>query len=258
MKERYNILDWIRAIALLNMIAYHLMWDLVYMYNVKIPFMYPTSTAGVFYQQAICWTFILLSGFCWGLSRNHLKRGLIVTGGSIIITAVTLIVMPQNRVIFGVLSLIGASMLLMIPLNMLYQLILKRCKLVPRVLFNTFGILISFGLFLMFKNVNYGTLSFFGKEIVVSSSLYKNYFTSFIGFMHPGFFSTDYFSILPWFFLFQTGYFLFNIFKDLNLFRFLKGPKIMPLEFIGRNSLIIYMIHQPVVYGILEVVFSLF
>ena len=256
MKERYNILDWLRAIALINMIAYHLMWDLVYMYNVKIPFM--RSESGYIYQQAICWTFIFLSGFCWNLSRNNLKRGLIVTVGSIIITVVTLIAMPQNRVIFGVLTLIGSSMLLMIPLDKLFQLLMKRSSLTIRIIFYSFGLILSFGLFLVFKQVNYGFIKIFDNVINLPESLYKNYLTSFIGFMHPDFFSTDYFSILPWFFLFSTGYFVFQFFKEFNLLRFLKGPKIVPLEFVGRNSLLIYMAHQPIVYAICEIIFSIF
>ena len=62
---------------------------------------------------------------------------------------VTLLVMPDDRIIFGVLTFLGSAMLLMIPLDK----VLCKCK--PAV-----GLVISLVLFFMTKNVNYGELGF--------------------------------------------------------------------------------------------------
>ena len=67
---------------------------------------------GRLWQQTICWVFILLSGFCVQLGHHTLRRGAQVFGAGALVTAVTLLFMPEDRVIFGVLTLLGSAMLL--------------------------------------------------------------------------------------------------------------------------------------------------
>ena len=74
-------LDTIRGITLLSMMLYHTCWDLVFLFGKKIPGY--SGLGGYVWQQSICWTFILLAGFCWSLGSHHLKRGLIVSGSGI-------------------------------------------------------------------------------------------------------------------------------------------------------------------------------
>ena len=76
MKTRSARLDAIRGWALVSMIAYHASWDLVYLFGLDWPW-YHSFGAHV-WQQSICWTFLLLSGFCWSLGRRQLRRGLTV------------------------------------------------------------------------------------------------------------------------------------------------------------------------------------
>ena len=58
---RLQLLDVIRGITLLSMIAYHGSWDLVYLAGVNWPWYH--SKEAFLWQQSICWTFILLSGY---------------------------------------------------------------------------------------------------------------------------------------------------------------------------------------------------
>ena len=114
-KPRYHLLDFIRGITLISMLAYHLLWDLVYIFGIKMPWY--KSDLGHVWQQSICYTFILLSGFCATLGKQRLKRGLIVTGCSVVISLVTLIFMPSALIVYGVLTPIGICMLLSIPFD---------------------------------------------------------------------------------------------------------------------------------------------
>ena len=109
-KKRFPLLDSIRGTVLVSMIIYHATWNFVYIYGMDWPWY--QSKAAYVWQQSICWTFILLSGFCFSLGQRHLKSGLMVFGGGALVTLVTLIAMPQNRVVFGVLTCIGSCILL--------------------------------------------------------------------------------------------------------------------------------------------------
>lgn len=246
MKKRLHFLDALRGVTLISMIAYHGMWNLVYLFGVQAPWY--RGTPGYLWQQSICWTFILLSGFCWSFSRNHVKRGLLVFGGGAVVTAVTCLVMPENRILFGVLTCIGSCMLLLIPVE-------KGAKKVPA----WAGLVLCFGLFFLLRNCAEGTLGFEGLVLCsLPQTFYRNYLTAYLGFPQRGFFSTDYFPLIPWFFLFVAGYFLQRLLdeKGLNEKLFAKG-EIPVLNWIGRHSLIVYLLHQPVLYGLGMLIFRL-
>lgn len=245
MKIRLHLLDAFRGFLMLNMIAYHGMWNLVYLFGVKVGWY--AGTPKYLWQQFICWSFILLSGFCWNFSRNHLKRGLLVFGGGAVVSLVTCVLMPENRILFGVLTCIGSCMILMIPAE-------KWAKKVPAAA----GLAGSFLLFLLLRNCPKGNLGF-EKWIVCQLPrwLYRNNLTAYLGFPQPGFFSTDYFSLIPWIFLFVAGYYLHRVLEEKNLNEKLFARGNVPvLNWIGRHSLIVYLLHQPILYGLGMLIFS--
>ena len=108
--SRYALLDELRGLDLISMMLYHGMWDAVYLFGVVVPWY--SAGQGRLWQQSICWVFILLSGFCLPLGHHPLKRGAAVFGAGVLVTAVTLLFMPENVVWFGVLTLLGSAMLL--------------------------------------------------------------------------------------------------------------------------------------------------
>ncbi len=232
-----------RGLILISMIAYHTVWDMVYIFGEKWSW-YQSDLAYV-WQQSICWSFILLSGFCWSFGRKKWKRGLTVFLGGIIISLVTLFVMPENKILFGVLTLLGSSMLLMIPLEKVFR------KVNPYV-----GLVVSFVLFCGCKDINRGYLGLGkGFRVHLPESWYTNLFTTYVGLPYKGFSSTDYFSILPWFMLFATGYFLHGVFARRQWFMVLQKSIHPWLNMLGQHSLVIYMLHQPLVYAVLSIVY---
>ena len=238
-KTRLHLLDALRGFLILNMIAYHGMWNLVYLFDVRAPWY--KALPGYIWQQFICWSFILLAGFCWSMSHSHIRRGLLVFGGGAVVSLVTCVFMPENRILFGILTCIGSCVLLLTPVE-------KLLKKVPP----TAGAAVSLILFMLLRNCNRGSLGF--EKLVILKLpdwLYRNNLTAYLGFPHRGFFSTDYFPLLPWVFLFITGFFLFRLTsaKGWNEKLFARGH-FPVLNLIGRNSLLIYLLHQPVLYGL--------
>lgn len=138
-KQRLPFIDLIRGITIIEMISYHFLWDLVYLYNADIPWY--KSHGAYIWQQSICWTFILLAGFSWHLGKKHMKRGLWAFGGGVVVSLVTAIVLPNDRVRYGVLTLIGSCILIWILLD-------KVLKKIPAGV----GVSVSFVLFLILRS----------------------------------------------------------------------------------------------------------
>ena len=238
---RYRLLDEIRGATMVSMIIYHACWDLIYLFG--MPGAWYESPGAYLWQQSICWTFIFLSGFCWHFGRKKLRRGLKIFLGGALITAVTLAVMPEDRVVFGVLTFLGSAALMLIPSDRF----LKKCPAAP-------GCVLSLLLFFLAKGVPAGYLGTGFLQLgSLPAGLYRNLFTTFLGFPHPGFFSTDYFSIFPWIFLYLAGYYSYMWMEQKEKLSVFDRSICPPLGLMGRYSFWIYMAHQPVLYGVFSV-----
>lgn len=234
-KYRYALLDTVRGATLVSMIFYHTTWDFVNLFNKSWPWY--QAMGGYLWQQSICWIFIFLSGFCWILGRRPLKHGLMVFAAGAGVSVFTGVFLPQNRIIFGILTLLGTSMLLMIPLAH----VLKRLPAAS-------GLACSMMLVVLTHGVSHGYLGIGGWRLVsLPQAFYRSYFTAYLGFPAPDFFSIDYFPLMPWFFLFAAGYFSSRIVFERHWERHLR-PGLAALSFFGKHSLLIYMLHQPVIY----------
>ena len=237
-RPHYGLLDTVRGVCILSMVAYHGMYDLVDIFG--LPSAWYTGLPGYIWQQSICWTFILLSGMCWQLSRHHVKRGLLLVGCGAAISLITWLAMPSQRILYGVLNLLGLSALLLIPLDKLFRKVPAWAGLGGALL-----------LFALTKNVSRGSLGFEGLVLCqLPSWLYATDLLAVVGFPSPGFWSTDYFPLLPWFFLFCAGYFLWGLLSQSERAKERLASGVRPLSFLGRHSLIIYLAHQPVLMGV--------
>jgi uncharacterized membrane protein len=231
------------------MIIYHTLYDLVYIFDCNIAWF--DGPAGIVFERFICISFILISGLCINLSKNIFKRGLTVFSAGVLVTVITLVFMPEERIIFGILTFIGSAMLLTGLMNRL----LKRIN--PYILFA-----VSLILFITLYNVNDGYLGFYGIiKLFVPSILYNGYIMTFLGFPFGEFFSSDYFSFFPWYFLFLSGYAsgriikIDEVLKTEGIKKKVLTYKIPLLTFLGQRSLLIYLIHQPIIYFILLLLF---
>lgn len=235
--------DALRGAALLNMLAYHAMYDWVYVFG------RPSGWYDIFapgchiWQQYICWSFLLLSGYSFALAHKPWKNGLMVGGCALLLTAATVLVMPSERILFGVLHLLACAQLLTCAARPLLQR-------VPAGL----GLAASAALFALCNQLPFGRLGFEQWTICnLPRSLYNaNIF--WLGFQDIGrFYSADYFPLLPWLFLFWCGYFgqrlLTPVLRGAAGLYGAPAAALRPLCAIGRNTLLVYMLHQPVLYG---------
>ena len=143
--ERYPCLDTLRGYTLFSMVVYHAIWDIVYIKGVHIEWFH--SVFACIWQQSICWTFILLSGFCWNLGKRKVIRGGVIFSAGILVSFVTEIFIPQQKISFGVLTFLGSSMFIMIPLN-------QKLRRTPPLL----GMSLSMLVFVVTKSINNGSI----------------------------------------------------------------------------------------------------
>lgn len=245
-KERYGLIDLIRGITLISMMLFHMCWDLQYMFGVDMPWY--TGKLGFIWERSICVPFIFISGFCIHFGKNKsrkIKRGILISLGGLVVTFVSVLFLDDSPIYFGILTFIGFAMILFALMEDFFL------KLKPSVM-----IAICAVLGLLTSKISYGYIGVNGLfEIAVPDKLYANMLTAFVGLPQPTFYSSDYFAVLPWIFLYGAGYYTCVIFKKYNTIRYLKRPANNPINFIGRHTLPIYMIHQPLIYVILLVIF---
>ena len=244
-KTRYHLIDAYRGFTILLMIGYHFSYDVFILYG-KYPG-WLDNPLGYVWQQFICISFIFISGFSASFSQSHVKRGILLNICGLIVTVVTRVASPSAVVYFGVLNLLGCSLLLLIPAKKMINQ-----KNWP------FAAAISLFLFFFTRHIQLGYLGFGKMELItMPSGMYHTKILTPFGFPYPGFFSSDDFPILPWFFLFLTGYAFHYILKmeSAKKIRKIMKVKVPFLSWLGRQSLLIYLLHQPVLMGICMVLF---
>ena len=222
MKRRFDILDAWRSLAIVLMLIYHFLYDLLLFGVITRQQMF--SMPLNIMQKFICCSFILLAGASARFSRNNLKHGLIVIAAGILVAIGGAV--GGQTIRFGVLQLLGWSMVI-------YHVAGKLLQKLP-------GIAVA-----LLGGTLYAASAWWTDSVIVGVRwLYP------FGFMYPGFSSADYFPLLPWFFLFLMGTALGGWCLEHRENRLLTVSVPAAVTFLGRHSLIVYLIHQPVLYGI--------
>lgn len=249
-KDRAWELDFLRGIALIMMLFMHTSWDFRYEFGVDIFSYLEADWFWSFVHPVIVVLFVGVSGICSTFSRNNAKRGLKILAATLALNIGTLIIYKVTGIpcliIFNVLSVLTCGIFL----YALIAFIEKKTQANPNVANVIMGLA---GLYIVIVGCNIHYMD------NASDSLF---------FLPVGFDiagtppMADYMPLFPWLGVFLLGCVIGRTcYKDKKTLFAGKG-KVMsavarPVEFIGRHSLIIYLAHQPVIYGLLFVIFLL-
>ncbi|MDS1029790.1 heparan-alpha-glucosaminide N-acetyltransferase [Bacillota bacterium LX-D] len=218
-KQRIWEIDFFRGVAIVLMVIFHLIYDLKEFYH------YPLNyEEGFFYYigKAAASLFIFLCGVSSSLSHNNFHRGLKLLLLGFLITIVTAIFVPGSNIIFGILHFLGLSVLLY---PFFYPL--------PP------AVIVLIGFFCI------GIGTYLPKVVTT-----HNFFAP-LGLTSARFYSADYYPLFPWLglFLFGAAWGKMKYSQGKSLFRFqLKSDF---FQILGRHSLLIYVLHQPLLLAVL-------
>jgi uncharacterized membrane protein len=217
MKERIWELDFFRGIAIILMVIFHICVLLKDYFFYDIDY---TNGLLRFDGRFSAVLFIVIAGISSTLSKNTLKRGIVIFICGMCVTLVTFLFSPEYFVKFGILHFLGLAVLI-------YPLVKK---LDYKLLF-TFSI----------TSIYIGNI--LSTKTVETSYLFP------VGLASRHFSSMDYYPLLPWF-----GVFLFGVVLGKQVYKNKRGgnpPQILkPFTYLGKHSLLIYLIHQPILLGL--------
>lgn len=240
-KIRFPFLDWLRGLAVVSMVVFHFTYDWMVIGGANPSWPWQTST--LLWQQSICWLFIFLAGLSLNFSRNPLKGAAVLAACSLTVSVVTVLFLPNEAIWFGVLHFLALARLLV---GLLRPLLGKIPPLV--------GFAGSSAIFLALHRLYLNGTFYNLPGISTLESLWVETFADkllspfrvALGMPPIGFTSSDYFGLIPWLFLFLAGYFVWPLVKNWRIWQ-----KNLPVfDWFGRNSLLIYMLHQPLCYAL--------
>ncbi|MBI2085505.1 MAG: DUF1624 domain-containing protein [Candidatus Aenigmarchaeota archaeon] len=236
--KRFWEIDAARGVAIILMILFHVAFDLRY------AGLYELDAGWVFWYllpRMIAAIFIILVGISATLSYNKskkdavnrfIRRGLGIFSFGMAITLATYLFFAEGTILFGILHFIGISYIMSVPfLTKVCSANRARETDVSREMRR--------------KNILIG-LSVLISGFYLQTMTFDFPWLLWLGFMPANFYTFDYFPIFPWFGFILLGIYLGNRFytNGKRTFRINGRPDGL-LTFLGRNSLAIYLVHQP-------------
>jgi uncharacterized membrane protein len=233
--NRFWEIDTFRGIAIIMMIIYHIIFDLFYfeIYDKNL-----SSLPLRFFLYSIGIMFLVIVGISLHISYSKarqnltekqlkikfIRRGSMIFGLGILITIATWVYPHEGFILFGILHCIGLSIILAYPFLKMYV-----------------------------KNLILGVIFIIAGIFLMQFTFGFNYLL-FLGFVPDNFYTLDFFPLLPWFGMVLIGIFIGKyLYKDdkrrFSLSDLSNKSLIKGLSFLGRHSLLIYLVHQPIIVG---------
>ncbi len=242
-KKRIFLIDEIRGFAVLCMVFYHSF----YVFESFFGWEWADALFDFFMpvQPFFAGIFIFICGISCTLTKSNLKRGAILLGIALGFTLVTAVIMPllgfiECEIYFGILHFLAVSILI-------YALLSKAVSKIPPAI----GVILCAVLYPFTSGISNGALSY-GELVTfkIPEVLYETNLLMPFGIYSHGFYSADYFPLLPDIFIFFSGVFAGVYFAKRGYPEFSLEKRIPFFGFLGRYALPVYVIHMPVVYAL--------
>lgn len=223
---RIVAVDVARGVAIIAMVAFHLIWDLGNFGYIDREFPY---SAGVkLFGHAIAITFLFIVGVSLVIARvrgagwkSFWRRLALITGAAALVSFSTYFVFPQAFVFFGILHCIALSSLLAAPLLGWRW----RTALLAAIIAGV-------------------------APLAFREALFNPIWLSWIGLSTIAPLTNDYRPLLPWSGAVFAGVAAAQLWRERGMTPVGANLKRGALSWMGRHSLAIYLLHQPALFGL--------
>lgn len=243
--ERYHLIDSLRGLAISGVVLYHLLYDIYHVYG-RNPQWAQQLYCRV-WQEGTCFLFIAIAGFVWRLGgKSSLRRGLELNLLGLLITVITILVIPSETIWFGILNFMGCATLLA-----------GLCHPWAQRLSPQWGMLMGLLVFLTCRELDNGLWGIAGLFIVtVPEAWYSTNWLTPLGLPPADFRSSDYFPLLPWLGAYIFGYYLYAYLQAKACLGGILHWRLPLFSRLGLRSLEIYLLHQPICFGLVTLFFG--
>ena len=107
-RRRIHLIDDIRGITIISMVAFHISYDLAYLYGLPMAW-FTIGPLQDIWRCSISWTFLFIAGWSTSFSRSNLKRGCLYTAMALLVWLATTVASVDTPVNYGILFCMGAS-----------------------------------------------------------------------------------------------------------------------------------------------------
>lgn len=242
-RRRIELLDFLRGTAMIYVMLYHLLYDVVEFLGADVPFWGSAWFEGVHLFFLV--VLMSVSGVCTAFSRSSIKRGaaLLLMGSAL--TMFTDIFLQGQVIVFGILTYFGVMMII----GGFLRPLLDKMNITAALIM----VAVCIVLFIMLRDFPRGVVHFLGEHYIPMPQ--NTHYSYGIGIMPQNFYSADYFPLIPYGFIFLAGAAVAKPVKENMLPKAVYNfPKVPLLNFIGRHSLAFYIVHQPLFVAIVEII----
>ena len=241
--KRIHLMDELRGFAVFCMVFYHGFYTLAFLMGQSWgEWLYR------FFMPAEPWfagLFIFIAGISSNLTHSNLVRGVKLLGVALLVTLATAIAVPEELIVFGILHFLSVCMIAF----GLLQLLRRRLGRTEEPPFRLWPVVVCAVLFSVTRYLASGYLQIpFVLRVFLPSGWYQAWLAP-LGLPGPGFSSADYFPLLPWCFVFAAGTVVGRLAKAGKFPAWTYPSRVPFFSFLGRHALLIYVLHQPVIYG---------
>lgn len=229
--KRLFLIDVLRGIAIVLMVLYHFCYDLTYFNVVHFDFYH--NVFWLNFRNFIVTCFVFIAGISFTLATQQgikwtsfKKRFAMITVAAVIVSLITYFMFPGRTIFFGVLHFIAAASFLGLFFYQYYRL-----------------------------NLLLGVICIVA-GVLIETPTFNHPWLQWIGFMTHKPATEDYVPLFPWFGIFLLGLYSGKTILRSNRLRNIAARVIenklaFGLQTCGQHSLLIYLLHQPVLMGVL-------
>lgn len=232
-KGRVVFFDTIRGLSVVSMILFHFTYDLFFISHIKLTWFTPLVIK--IWVPSISYPFIFIAGCMCAFSKNSFKRSGVYSLVALAIFAATTFANIDTPINFGIFFCMASCTFV--------EALISRFAVPPK---GYSAAILFLLLFVICIPISTGHIGIGNLVFSLPKELYQTPYLAWAGFPSPSFSSGDYYPLLPYLFLYLSGAAFNRQLKAEGYPKWMKKFSLPLITEMGRHSLIVYILHQPI------------